>query len=135
MYSIPEAKKETVAQDASSTGQQVPKPTRRRSKEKIRTRNTGPTELTLAQRCEIAQKELDFVKAQFMEYVTFIVPFSSRSHVLDSDRQHEGLTQKIAHSNAMIQELDLRAEEIARAIYEFERDIVNGAVSPVRCIH
>jgi hypothetical protein len=80
MYSIPEAKKETVAQDASSTGQQVPKPTRRRSKEKIRTRNTGPTELTLAQRCEIAQKELDFVKAQFMEFETYSF-FCSLSHV------------------------------------------------------
>ncbi len=51
-------------------------------------------------------------------------------------RTHETAQQSIAHAKAVTEELELRSGEIARNMYEFNRDVVNGAISEVTaCLH
>jgi hypothetical protein len=44
---------------------------------------------------------------------------------------HGSAQQEVSQAKAVVEELELREVEIARNIYEFNRDIVNGAVSEV----
>eukprot|EP00051_Salpingoeca_urceolata_P001608 m.42377 g.42377 ORF g.42377 m.42377 type:complete len:400 (+) comp11539_c0_seq1:118-1317(+) len=70
-----------------------------------------PQTLTAAQKCLVAEKELEVVKA-------------------DANSRTDALVTEVMHYRALLETADIRTKELAKATLDFERDIVRGAINP-----
>ncbi|KAK3086713.1 hypothetical protein FSP39_022367 [Pinctada imbricata] len=83
-----------------------------RKRSKSRSSNLSQSlRLTTEQKCDIAQKEIDDLREEF-------------------DQLKENCEKVLDTYKAIMEEADLRLAEIKKESYEFERDIVKGAMNP-----
>ena len=72
--------------------------------------------ITVEQKCDIATRELDELRE-------------------DQQRKRDEFERARDYHKAVVDEADIRLADIKKSCYEFDRDIIRGAVNPVRLTH
>ncbi|XP_067933125.1 cilia- and flagella-associated protein 263-like [Watersipora subatra] len=97
-------------QQSSISGQDQPTARGNRRRSRSRPSHTDKMQLRAEQKCDIAQREIEEIK--------------------EDKSRHEDESEKIVDNHkAEIEEAELRLGEIRKSHYEFDRDIVKGAVN------
>jgi len=106
--------KDLDLQQAGASQQPAPEPTQRTFRKRSRSRGQSMDrhlKLTAEQKCDIATRELEELRESI-------------------ERMKECAEKKLDNFRAVMEEADIRYAEVKKAQYEFNRDIVNGAVNP-----
>lgn len=106
--------KDLDLQQPGSTQQATPEPTQRTFRKRSRSRGHSidkHLKLTAEQKCDIATRELEELRESI-------------------EKMKEVAEKKLDNFKAVMEEADVRYTEVKKAQYEFNRDIVNGAVNP-----
>ena len=85
----------------------------------------------MEQKCDIATRELDELREELQRKKDEMERSHDNHKVLVFSAHTNVIITWSLHMQAVVAEADLRIAEMKKAAYEFDRDIVRGAVNPV----